>query len=288
MNPRPLCAAPVTALDHVVVLVRELAASAATWTRLGFTLSPRGEHSAVVGTANHTLMFERDYLELLVTQGETSVNADWRDMMAAGGEGLYGAVLATTDVDAVQAALTANGVTASAPLAFDRPVDMPGQAETRARFRVSWTAPGTVPGLKLFVCEHLTREAVWLPALQRHRNSTRGIRALHMQVPDLQAAGRHWSGVLGEGAVRPQVLLDAPACVTTEGATAWATVTLGGHRLWLVERAGVPPRVKSLHLQVASPAQCRDCLRDGGFSADESVGMMRVPDINGVDLVFAE
>jgi len=55
----------VVGLDHVVVVVRDLDAAAAQWQRLGFTISPRGTHSAHMGTANYTMMLREDYLEIL-------------------------------------------------------------------------------------------------------------------------------------------------------------------------------------------------------------------------------
>ncbi|MDU0961376.1 MAG: VOC family protein, partial [Bradyrhizobium sp.] len=36
----------VIGIDHAVVVVKDLDAAAETWKRLGFTLSPRGTHSA--------------------------------------------------------------------------------------------------------------------------------------------------------------------------------------------------------------------------------------------------
>ena len=57
--------ASVVGLDHIVVVVRDLDAAAQRWRKLGFTLSPRGLHSAHMGTANHTLMLGDDYLELM-------------------------------------------------------------------------------------------------------------------------------------------------------------------------------------------------------------------------------
>src|SRR5215211_4643411 len=41
----------IVGLDHIVVLVRDLDGAAETWRRLGFTLAPRGTHSAHMGTA---------------------------------------------------------------------------------------------------------------------------------------------------------------------------------------------------------------------------------------------
>ena len=46
--------------DHVVIAVRDLDAAAAQWRGLGFTLSPRGTHSPLIGTGNYTIKFEED------------------------------------------------------------------------------------------------------------------------------------------------------------------------------------------------------------------------------------
>jgi hypothetical protein len=39
----------IVGLDHVVVAVRNLDAAEAAWKRIGFTVSPRGTHSAHLG-----------------------------------------------------------------------------------------------------------------------------------------------------------------------------------------------------------------------------------------------
>ncbi|MFD2856181.1 VOC family protein [Seohaeicola zhoushanensis] len=56
---------PVKGIDHCFALVDDLDDAAAQYGALGFTLSPRGMHSAAKGTANHTIMFPEDYFELL-------------------------------------------------------------------------------------------------------------------------------------------------------------------------------------------------------------------------------
>ena len=79
---------PVLGIDHVFLLVNDLDASAARFRRLGFTLSPRGLHSAEKGTANYTLIFEHDYCELLGVVTETPDNRLQREILAEDGEGL--------------------------------------------------------------------------------------------------------------------------------------------------------------------------------------------------------
>src|ERR1700694_1027568 len=51
-------------IDHVIVGVRDLEHAREGWSRLGFTLSPRGRHIGQ-GTGNYCIMFGSDYIELL-------------------------------------------------------------------------------------------------------------------------------------------------------------------------------------------------------------------------------
>ena len=54
----------LTGIDHVVIGVNDLDGARDSFARLGFTVSPRGRHVGW-GTANYTVMFENDYLNLM-------------------------------------------------------------------------------------------------------------------------------------------------------------------------------------------------------------------------------
>ena len=68
----------VIGIDHAVVVVGDLDKAAATWKALGFTLSPRGTHSAHMGSGNYTIMLDPDYIELLGVLVPTEYNAATR------------------------------------------------------------------------------------------------------------------------------------------------------------------------------------------------------------------
>src|SRR5580704_18384739 len=89
----------VIGIDHAVVVVKDLDAAAETWKRLGFTLSPRGTHSAHMGTGNYTVMLDPDYFELLGIVAETPRNAQMREGLAKK-EGLGSAAMRTDDAAA--------------------------------------------------------------------------------------------------------------------------------------------------------------------------------------------
>ena len=78
----------VIGVDHAVIVVRDLDKAAENWRRLGFTLSPRGTHSAKMGSGNYTVMLDPDYIELLGVLTETEHNAPTRSFLAHRGEGI--------------------------------------------------------------------------------------------------------------------------------------------------------------------------------------------------------
>lgn len=192
----------IVGLDHIVVVVRDLAAACNDWERLGFTVSPRGTHSAHMGTGNHTLMLGEDYLELLGVLTPTERNAPTRALLAER-EGIERAAFTTLDAAAGVAALKSRGIAGEGPIAFARPVDMPDGSQSEARFETFlWPRDERPGGLRIFACQHFTRHTVWLPHLQRHANTAHRIVRLEMVSRDPKAAADHMGRLTGETAAR--------------------------------------------------------------------------------------
>ena len=190
--------AHVGGIDHAVIMVRDLAAAAAQWTDLGFTVSPRGVHSAHVGAANHTVVFENDYVELLGVLRETEANAPSRAFLARRGDGIERLALATADAAAAADELRHAGIAATGPFAFGRPVPLPGGGEVEARFRIArWPVDVAPASVRLFVCEHLTPEAVWRPELQRHANTARRLKEIGIVAADPSADAARMAAATG-------------------------------------------------------------------------------------------
>jgi hypothetical protein len=190
----------VIGLDHLVIAVRNLDAAAGAWRALGFTVSPRGTHSPHMGSGNHTMMLGEDYLELLGVLAPTEHNAGLRAFLAAR-EGLDRAAFTTDDAAAGAAELRAKGIAAVGPIAFGRPVPLPGGAEAEARFEVfQWPKEERPAGLGLFACAHLTREHVWLPSLQSHPNGASRILRVEVLARDPAGAAAQMARLLDRGA----------------------------------------------------------------------------------------
>ncbi len=152
-------------LDHAVINVMgKLDEAAAQFSRLGFQLTERGHHS--LGSSNNLAIFGENYLELLgYLPGRETKRAD----LWAHPPGLTGLVFKSVDPDVVSAALKARGVPAEEPVAFSRPVPLPGGAQD-ARFRVVRVSGEQVPNGRAFFCHHDTPELVYRPEWRAHRN----------------------------------------------------------------------------------------------------------------------
>lgn len=203
----------IIGLDHVVVMTRDLDEAARRWQSLGFTVSPRGMHTAVMGTANHTIMLGHDYLELIGVVAETERNLPGRQFLARRGEGIERAAFTGTDADDGVAELKARGFAALGPYDFGRPVDLPDGRKAEARFRTFvWPIEERPGGLRVFACQHLTREYVWIPELTRHANTATRIDRVEMLAIDPAAAAAHMGRLIDR---QPERLDDGALRVET-------------------------------------------------------------------------
>ena len=220
----------VIGTDHAVVAVRDLDAAAEKWRRLGFTVSPRGTHSPHLGSGNYTIVFDTDYIELLGILAETPHNAATRAFLAQR-EGVERVAFTARDAAAGVEELKARGIAALGPVDFGRPVDLPDGGKSEARFRVmQWPVDERPGGLRIFACQHLTREAVWIKSLQTHANTARRLMQVEMLSADPKSAGAHMTR-----------LIDRPAESLADGAV---RVRSGGNRADFIflERATLAKR----------------------------------------------
>jgi hypothetical protein len=187
--------AAIGGIDHLVIVVADLDRAEAAYRRLGFTLSPRAEHSQKMGTANHTIMLQHDYFELLSVRAPTGSNRRWSEALSHG-EGLAGLAVQTADARAAQEVWRLRDYTPSDVRSFSRTVERPGGIETEASFEVVSLPSDSLPGASIFACAQLTRGAVWLPELMEHRNTACAIRKFTIATRDPAQAATSWGRAL--------------------------------------------------------------------------------------------
>jgi catechol 2,3-dioxygenase-like lactoylglutathione lyase family enzyme len=171
-----------TALDHVVIAVRDLDAAGRIYASLlGRAPSWRGSHPGA-GTSNLLFRLENSYVELLA-----GTKLD---------EGLVALAFATDDADASVARLQGTGIEASQPAAGEGRESASGAVR---RWRTAFLPTTATRALLLFAIEHLS-PAEALPVAQATAPAEATVHALdHVVVAsdDLEAARRLYGEALG-------------------------------------------------------------------------------------------
>lgn len=193
---------PVKGIDHVFVLTADLDAAAADWAALGFTVTPRGLHSDHKGTANHTMMLADDYIELLGVVAERPGNENQRNRLKAG-QGLHAIACKIDDAAAAAEALGALGIATEPVGHFERPVDLPAGATGMAAFSTVHYAAPEVPQGIVFMCQHRSRETVWVPAWMTHANGATAIAAVVVIAADPAPMAEGYARLWAAGQVAP-------------------------------------------------------------------------------------
>ncbi len=258
--------------DHAVIYCGDqLDSLAGTFRRLGFFVTPRGDHS--LGSSNYLIIFRSNYLELL---GFPAGGPQSRSELANARPGLNGLVFRSQDAQRDHEQLLASGVLVTDVQSFSRPVDL-GQGEPPAswplaRFRTVRAQPGWCPAGRVYFCEHLTPELVWRDAWQSHLNTALDLVGAQLTCSDLALQRDRWSRLLGEAAVADQaggLLVSAPpVSIRLEAADA--------------------DRMVGLTLRVASLDALAHLLSLDGIAFEQSAGALQVApaDAGGVALRF--
>jgi hypothetical protein len=187
----------VIGLDHAVIMARDLDRAADNWKHLGFTVSPRGTHSAHMGSGNYTIMLDPDYIELLGVLTPTKYNATARAFLDKRGEGIER--IAFTAVDSADGAeeIRARGYAPIGPTDFERPVTMPDGTLSAAKFRIfQWPTAEAPGGVRIFACQHKTPEAVWIPELMTHANGAKRLKQVLIVTPEPAKDAAHLSKMI--------------------------------------------------------------------------------------------
>jgi len=279
----------IAGIDHIIVGVRDLEHARMVWTRLGFTLSPRGRHIGQ-GTTNYCIMFASDYIELL---GIVDPNdfVQRLDAFLARREGVMAAAFGPDlPPEELRAALLRRQLHPSEPRALGRQLELP-EGTVVPRFSLISLPSEETPGLDSFICAHLTPELMRRPEWLDHPNGAVGLESIHVLVEN--------TAMLLEAYDR---LFGIPQVTTTD---AVVCVHVGHHRILLstpddfltmhptlrLDPDFPLPGIVSVELGVAGVEHTADYLTQWQIAWDEMPdGSLVVPtsEANGAILFFSE
>lgn len=280
---------PVKGIDHVFLLVQDLDRSQQQFERLGFTVSPRGLHSATKGTANHTIMFPNDYFELLGIVEPVEGNAARRAILEREGEGLRAIACRIADADAAGAALRELGIATGPVGHFERPVPLPGGGTAPAAFATLSFEDSEPPFATVFMCQHKTRDTVWLPELLEHPNGATGLSEIIAQSDSPVEDAARFARLYEAGAVTE---IDGGAQVTTGTNSAKITLLTPAAlaaRFPGIDLSALPARgLAALSLYAKDLRKTAEVLKSNAIAATETAtGLAVGPDLcSGMILEF--
>jgi catechol 2,3-dioxygenase-like lactoylglutathione lyase family enzyme len=251
----------INGIDHVVIVVRDLDAARDTFRRMGFTVTPRGDHT--LGSQNHCVMFGEDYVELLYSpEGAPHPSRQYYTEFARAGEGLAAIAFGTDNARGAYTEMLWAGFAPSDATEFSRPVELPGGAR-EARFRVSMASLEHTPGGRAFVCEHLTRELVWRPEYLGHANGATEIAAVAIVADDAAAAARPYERLL---ATTAEPIAEGLVVRTGRASIAFATGARLAAKLPKVRLSPRPvPLMAALFIRVRDREAAAAALAAGGL-----------------------
>ena len=180
-------------LDHVGVAARDLDPLAATYERLGFTLTPVARHRGKA-TGNRCIMLQHGYLELIAIL-DPAVPDEGMGARLARYAGLQIIALGIEDAAATLGQLRRAGLDVPGIAHLERPVDDSDPNGPQARFE-RLPLPDAPEGL-IQLIRHLTREAIWQPRFMAHRNNAVSLDEVVLAVPDPAETAARFSRLAG-------------------------------------------------------------------------------------------
>ena len=193
----------MASLDHLGTIVRDLAAGAARWEKLGFQLSPlsrqRGkmpgrDEDGPWATANRCAILAQGYLELIGIVDATAFNP-WTKFLDRF-EGLHLLAFRVPNADSAYAELAKRTDTLNAPVQRERKLDVNGAEETM-RFRNIFSHDESYPEGRYILLEHQTPDFLWQPRYQSHPNGALALEAALVCADDVSAEASRLETVLG-------------------------------------------------------------------------------------------
>lgn len=189
----------IKGLDHVVILVKDLAQAMTDYTALGFTVLPGGEHSD--GASHNALVAFADgsYLEMIAFKKAAPGHRWWAKATnaASGGEGLIDFALLPTNIE--------NDIAAARKRGLDYQGPFPGGRQRPDGQAVKWqTGQPLTPDLP-FLCGDITPRSLRVPSgpAWHHANGVTGIAAMVVLVENVAESSQRYQALLGFGPAVP-------------------------------------------------------------------------------------
>jgi hypothetical protein len=183
----------INAIDHVVVVVRDLEEASRDYEQLGFTVIPGGRHP--VGTHNGLIPFaDGSYIEIIAFYREAPDHRWWEALQR--GERLVDFCMQTDDLAGDTRKFRDGGIKINDPVPWSR--------MRPDGYELKWLlslATGNDRGVAPFLIQDLTPREERVPANVQHENGAVGIESVTVAIPRSASANRWQKTFAGSPAI---------------------------------------------------------------------------------------
>jgi len=136
-------------------------------------------------------------MELLGVLTPTEHKTPARAFLEKREEGIERIAFTAVDSTAGAEEIRARGYVPIGPTDFERPVSLPDGTVSAANFRTFQGPTAEAPGgVRIFACQHKTRETVWIPELMTHANGAKRLKQALIVSPDPASDAAHLSKMI--------------------------------------------------------------------------------------------
>jgi len=164
---------------------------------------------------------------------------------------------------------------------------MPDGTRSAAKFRIfQWPIEEAPAGIRIFACQHKTRETVWIPQLQQHANAARHLKRVLVVSPEPAKDAAHMARMIDrEVSTEPDGAVMVPSG-SNRADFVFLTKDRLGRRYPGIEFAGLPERGGAgLVIATSDPAAAEKAVGKAGLRVGGSV-IVAPADANGALLAF--
>ncbi len=266
-------------LDHAGAIVRDLAAGATRWEKLGFALSPLSRQRGRMpgrdaegpwATANRCAIFRQGYLELIGVVDDAAFNP-WEKFLGRF-DGLHLLALRVPDADAAYAGFAARSEALRAnlnpPVQRERRLDVDGVERTMG-FRNIFSRDEHYPEGRYIVLEHQTPEYLWQPRYLSHPNGALALDSVMLCAEDLPAQRARLEDILGQAGI------DGPEGVLVFSPPGGGSIQLYDAKSFEARYAWAPPALPAfagVGIRFADRARAAQTIEDNGVPVRREEG----------------
>jgi len=194
----------ITGIDHLMVSVGDSAAAGDIFSRMGFTITPRGQ---LPGMSNRLICFTNhngnvpNFVELMSLDDEDAAPPAMAQALKGPDRPVL-MVAASANAKSTQESLRAAGIGVSPVIDGERDWTLPGGEVIDLAFAIVLPSPGQAP-FYWIACQHKTPQHYLRPDFTAHANGATAMGRIIAVAQDPQAAAEHYEKYWSASIVAP-------------------------------------------------------------------------------------